>query len=301
MTAGFRENHHTTDDGLKLYWRDYHDAVDREAGDRLPVVCLHGLTRNCEDFDDLAEHLASRRRVLTIDMRGRGRSQSDDNPMNYHPGRYAQDVSQWLNTLQVHRVAIVGTSMGGLIALHMSAIAKSLLGGLVLNDVGPQVAPAGAARLASYVGKLPQPDNLASAIANTQTVLGSALPGVPADDPVWQKLTKRTYARAPDGQWRLKSDPAIGQALAQGAGMPGPDLWQLFTNLAPVPVLCLRGAHSDILDLETVTRMRQCLPALQVCTVADRGHAPLLDEPDALQAIDRFLQEADSCQSNTSA
>lgn len=285
--AGYAARRFETGDGLSIFFRDYPGPDDA----RCPVVCLHGLTRNSEDFEELAPHLAHCRRVLVPDMRGRGLSSYDPRHLNYHPGTYARDVTGLLDELAIERCVVVGTSMGGLIAMRIAWEDAARLAAVVLNDVGPEIAEPGLQRILKYTGRLPPANDWPSAVANVRLVLGPAIPAAGPDDPVWMKQARRTYRLLEDGRLELKSDTAIGDAVLAGAGADGPDPWDQFDALAQLPVLCLRGASSDILSAETLAQMQARDPDLQVQIVAGRGHAPLLDEPDALGAIDRFLEE----------
>ncbi len=278
----FAEHFYRTGDGLKLYYRDF--AAD--AGGRLPVVCLHGLTRNCEDFEDLAAHLQAGRRVLTLDFPGRGRSDYAPDYRRYHPDNYAVDVVQWLDSLGLERVVMFGTSLGGLVTMLIALDHPRRIGAAILNDIGPVVSPEGLARISSYVGKLPPADTWAQAEANCRMMFAHSWPDL--DDAYWERITHRTYATGADGRPQLRSDPLIGKALFEVGGAPS-DPWTLFDALAGIPALSIRGEFSDVLSPETAARMRARKPDLEPVTIKNRGHVPLLDEPDALAAIDRFL------------
>src|SRR5262245_28666473 len=173
-------------DGLSLYYRDY--ACPRG---RAPVLCLHGLTRNCRDFESLALRLAPRRRVITPDLRGRGGSQYDPTWMNYHPGVYMEDTWTLLQELALERVVIVGTSLGGLMAMLMAATRPQSVSALVLNDVGPEIDPAGAARIQSYVGKLPPVRSWSDAAEQMKATYGTALADYTAQQ--WQQLARLSF------------------------------------------------------------------------------------------------------------
>jgi pimeloyl-ACP methyl ester carboxylesterase len=158
-------------DGLQLCYRDY-----RGDPNRAPVLCLHGLTRNCRDFEKLAQRIAPTRRVITPDIRGRGRSQHDPNWLNYHPGVYVDDVWTLLREAFLERVVVIGTSLGGLIAMLMAATRPQSLAGVVLNDVGPELDPVGVARIQSYVGRLPPAKNWQDAVGQMKLMFAAALP-----------------------------------------------------------------------------------------------------------------------------
>ncbi len=269
--------------GMKFFFRDSPASSDSE---RTPVVCLHGLTRNSEDFVELAGHLKPSRRVLALDFRGRGRSDFDPNYLNYFPTTYADDVVEWLDHLEVKSAVFCGTSLGGIVTMVLAGQAPRLFAGAIINDIGPEVSMVGILRIGQYVGKLKPAEDWGDAIANTKIMFEVACPG--ADDATWDMITRRTYRIGADGKPVLKSDPNIGKAFQERGGSPA-DPWGLFEQLGRFPLLALRGESSDLLAPETLVEMAERVPSLVTCTVANRGHAPWLNEPDALAAIDRFL------------
>jgi len=269
-------------DGLRLFSRVYEGP-----GAAAPVVvCLHGLTRNSRDFEDLAAHLSPRYRVLVPDVRGRGLSARDPKFNNYQIPVYLGDLQRLLAGLGAARVAIIGTSMGGLMAMVLAATQPALLSGIVLNDVGPEVDPAGLERIRGYVGKSPPVRDWAGAVAQVRLVYGSAWPGL--DDARWEKLARASFRADANGVPMPDSDPLIAEPL-KDTSKAAPDLWPLWGAIAKVPMLAIRGAHSDILSAATLERMQREKPDLRTLEVANRGHVPLLDEPECLAAIDGFL------------
>ena len=280
----FDEKFYRSRDGLQLYYRDY-------AGDasKAPVLCLHGLTRNSRDFAALAEHIAPTRRVIVPDQRGRGRSQYDTHWLNYHPGTYVDDMWTLLAELSVPRLVVVGTSLGGLLAMLMAAMRLQVLAGVVLNDIGPEIDPTGAARIQSYAGRLPPVRTWGDAAAQMKMTFGLAMPEF--SDAQWLAFARQSFDAGDDGVPRLASDPKIGDAIRSIPPPPGATqaMWLAFGNLRSIPALAFRGAHSDLLSAATFERMQREVPTLVAVTVANRGHAPQLDEPDALRAIDTFL------------
>ena len=279
----------TSADGLTLSARDY-AAADGPA--RLPVVCLHGLTRNSRDFEVVAPRVAaSGRRVLALDVRGRGRSAWDPSPLNYNPAVYAGDVITLLEQSGISRGHFVGTSMGGLITLTLSAMRPDLIAGVALNDVGPEVGAAGLARIASYVGGAPQVANWSEAAVYAKAVNGEALPGLADAD--WERFARRVF-RETDKGLVLDYDPAISEVFkvaptAAPAASP-PDLWPLFIAMATgKPLLLVRGADSDILEAAVADRMATLLPHMARVDIEGVGHAPTLEEPQAQAALDTYF------------
>lgn len=273
------------EDGLELFARVY-PAPEAAAP---TVVCLHGLMRTGRDFEDLAVRLAARYRVIVPDVRGRGLSARDPNFNNYRIPVYLADLTRMLAGLAAARVAIIGTSMGGLMAMVHAAMEPRTVAGIVLNDVGPEVDRCGLERIRGYAGKAPAVRDWAGAVAVVRTVYGPALPGL--DDAGFEKLTRAGYRADAQGVPQPDADPLIAEALKDTSGA-APDLWPLWGAIAKVPMLAIRGARSDILSAATLARMQREKPDLRTLTVANRGHAPLLDEPGCATAIDEFLKSA---------
>jgi pimeloyl-ACP methyl ester carboxylesterase len=278
------DRHFTSADGLRLYYRDYPAA---EPG-RLPVLCLPGLTRNCRDFESSALRIQRTRRVLSPDLRGRGRSQYDPNFMNYHPGTYVADLARLLADAGVAEVILFGTSLGGILSMLIAAGTPQVPAAVILNDVGPEVAPEGLQRIASYVGKHAPVHTWQEAAEQMRAMYGVAMPD--ASDTDWMAFARRSYSEV-DGVPVLDVDRGVGEAVRAAPAGAAPDLWPLYAALKPVPTLAIRGELSDVLSPATFDRMQREKPDLRRLTVARRGHPPLLDEPECFAAIDEFLAE----------
>ena len=270
-------------DGLQLFYRDFAPLMQPS---KLPVLCLPGLTRNSRDFTHVAERIRRDRRVLCADLRGRGRSQHDPAWQNYHPGTYLADIGLLLNDAGVTRCVLLGTSLGGILSMLLAATNPGLVAGVILNDVGPEVAPEGLARIAAYVGRHAPPASWDEAVATVRATYEIGMPGLSHDE--WVAHTKRSYSDV-GGVPRLDMDPMIGEAVRSAPAAAAPDLWPLFAALRPVPTLALRGATSDILSVATFDRMLREKPDLVRVDVPLRGHTPMLDEPVSVAAIDEFL------------
>jgi pimeloyl-ACP methyl ester carboxylesterase len=288
--SGFVDRWWRSGDGLRLHARDY-AAAGGEA--RLPVICLHGLTRNARDFEDLAPWIAaSGRRVLALDVRGRGLSDRATDPATYTLMVYAEDVVRLCLNLGIGRSLFVGTSMGGMITMVLAHEAPDLVGGAVLNDIGPEIGVMGIARIFSYAGKTPEVRTWADAAAYASMTNHTAFPRYGEAD--WLSFARRIF-REQSGAPVLDYDPACispPQAPPPGA-RPLPHLWSAFERLTERgPVLLMRGETSDILEPDTVRRMRERAPALSYAEVGGVGHAPMLDEPQARAALAAFLDLA---------
>ena len=299
--AQFTDQYWQTEDGLRLHYRDYAGADDASGkGDqRPPVVCLPGLTRNARDFAALAAHLASPQgavggggwRVLCPEMRGRGLSAYAADSATYTPFHYVQDLLALLDSQKIDRIAIVGTSLGGLMAMILAAMAPDRLAGVLLNDVGPVLEPGGVAKIASYVGADPRYANWEAAAAAQKAQFGGTFPH--RSDASWMASVRRTMVECADGTIRFDYDPEIAAPFKAAGGAPLPDLWPMFEALGAhnQPLCFLRGALSDLLSAETFAEMRRRLPHALAATVADVGHPPSLDEPEAAEAITTWLAQ----------
>ena len=274
-----------TQDGLRLFSRVY--AGPNAAA---PVVlCLHGLMRNSRDFEDLAAHLAARYRVIVPDVRGRGMSARDPNFNNYQIPTYLGDLMPLFTGLGFQRVSIVGTSMGGLMAMVLAATQPRLVARIVLNDVGPELDPPGLERIRGYAGKSAPVGSWEEAVAQVRSIYGPVWPGL--SDERWQRIARLSYRENAQGVPEADADPLIAEPLRDPKAA-APNLWPLWGVLVKVPILAIRGAHSDLLNAATLARMQREKPDLEVLEVANRGHPPLLDEPECLAAIDEFLLAA---------
>jgi len=272
-------------EGLRLFSRVY---AGPSAGAAV-VVCLHGLMRNSRDFEDLAPHLAARYRVIVPDVRGRGFSARDPNFNNYEIPVYLNDLLLLLTGLGVGRARIIGTSMGGLMAMVLGVMQPQLVAGIVLNDVGAELDPQGLERIRGYAGKSAPVRSWEEAVADVRGIYGSVWPGL--SDERWQRIARLSYRASAQGVPEADADPLIAEPF-RDPKTGAPNLWPLWGALAKVPILAIRGAHSDILNAATLARMQHEKPDLEVLEVANRGHAPMLDEPECLAAIDEFLARA---------
>ena len=283
----YQERRWRSHDGLSLFARDYLPAGGEA---RLPVICLHGLTRNSKDFEDIAPIIAGwGRRVIVPDVRGRGHSDWDPQPKHYQPKIYAHDTVEMMSALGIERAVFVGTSMGGLITMTMMAVRPKAVAAAILNDVGPAIAPEGIARILSYVGKPVEIHNWDDATNYVRRINSVALPNY--DDNQWRAFAERTF-RDVDGVPELDYDPAITVPLGKPPSKLA--LWLagfLFRRLARKrPTLLIRGEMSDVISLAIAERMQRIAPRMQRVDIPGVGHAPMLSEPEAVDAIEQFLR-----------
>ena len=279
--ARYKDRYFIVRDGLTLHYRDYPGASDKP-----PLLCLHGLTRNARDWADFAERYSPSFRVIALDFRGRGGSDYDPVPARYNPLSYARDVAELLDQIALPQAVFVGTSLGGLVTMTIAATAPQLIAATILNDVGPDIDAGGVERILTYVGKdvrFGSWDAAAEAIAANY---GSAFERYAHED--WVKMAKRN-CREDDGEIRFDYDMAIAEPFKTSGPTPHVDLWPFFTALGEKPLLVVRGAKSDLLTAATASKMCEVAPNMKLAVVPGVGHAPELNEPEAVAAIDEFL------------
>lgn len=277
-------------DGLRLHVREYGRAV----ASALSVVCLPGLTRTTADFDVLAPALAygePQRRVIAIDSRGRGLSEYDPDPQHYNLVVELADVVAVLVALGISAAVFVGSSRGGILTMLLAAAHPEVIAGAVLHDIGPVIETEGVARIKSYVGKLPPPQTLEEGAEILHGLFAAQFPKLTAEQ--WLSAARHTW-RPGNGKLVLAYDPALAQTLADfDIEHPLPSLWNEFEALAPVPVLVIRGAKSDILSAATLTAMRARYPGLESIEVPDQGHVPLLEGAELIRRITAFVEKCE--------
>lgn len=271
-------------DGLSLHYRDYPGPEHSAA---LPVLCLHGLTRNARDFAALGEHLSATRRVIVPEMRGRGLSDYAPNSDSYTPVTYVADVEKLLAEQGIARFIVIGTSMGGLMTMLMAQSQPGRMAAVVMNDIGPEVDPAGLKRISGYVGHGRAYPTWIHAARSLAEVHSAAFPDYDLD--MWLELAKRTMVVSQNGRISYDYDMAIAEPFAKPGNAAPPNLWLAFEALRGVPTLLVRGELSDLLSPDTVKQMQTRNPALRLVTVPRVGHAPTLDEAEVRVAIDELL------------
>lgn len=276
----FTDRRFPSPDGLRLHYRDY-------AGAGTPVLCLHGLTRNARDFDGVAARLADLgHRVLVPDMRGRGASAWAD-PKTYALPVYLGDLDALFAEVGVSAAVFVGTSMGGLLTMLTAAARPGRVLAACLNDIGPVIERAGLERIAGYIGQTaPMADWDAAARA---IALGEKeyFPDHGAAD--WARHARRRCRELADRRVAFDYDPAIAATFSADPGDGAARLWPMLDALAGGPVLSVRGARSDLFTAATQAAMAARLPRMEAVVLANAGHAPSLEEPDAMSALERLV------------
>ncbi|WP_271007646.1 alpha/beta fold hydrolase [Paucibacter sp. B51] len=273
-------SHYLRCEGRELHYTEW-GSEHREC-----VIAWHGLARTGRDMDELARHLSTHYRVICPDTLGRGLSEWSPAPATeYCLAFYVQQATALVDQLGLKDFHWVGTSMGG--AIGTLAAATRLRGRirrLVLNDNGPQLAEEALQRIRSYAG---QPAAFATVSELEQYFRKVYEPYGWLSDAQWRQLTETSVRRLPDGRVTPHYDPAMALQFTHH-----PDdylLWDAWDSLA-LPVLCLRGEHSDLLLESTVQAMRERGPAAAVVTIPGCGHAPALNVPEQLNLVERFLR-----------
>lgn len=251
------------------------------------VVCVHGLTRNGRDFDDLARALSSHYRVICPDVVGRGRSDWLGVKADYGFPLYVADMITLIARLGVPTVHWVGTSMGGIIGMLIASQPHTPVTRLVLNDVGPVITAASLRRIGQYVGTAPRFPSMEAAEAYIREV---SAPFGALSDAQWRHLTR--YAVRPvEGGFAMIYDPGIGEVFRQTPLLLDVSLWEVYDHVH-CPTLALRGAESDLLEPATLTAMAERGPRARTVEFPGVGHAPMLMDPGQIAVVRDFLLEA---------
>jgi pimeloyl-ACP methyl ester carboxylesterase len=266
-------------DGLAIAVRSWGERTQRR-----PLLCLAGLVRTGGDFARVALRHADRRLVVAPDYIGRGLSARARDWRRYRAERLLGDVLDLCAALHIPRAVVLGTSLGGILAMGLAAARPGLVAAVLLNDIGPELGGGGLDFVRGFIGgRHTQPD-----LDHAAGYLRAKMPWLSlASAEEWREFAALTFARDPDGRWSANWDPAIARTLE--AGRP-PDLWPLFGALARVPLLLVRGGASGILSAETVARMRARRPDMAELVVAGVGHAPTLAEPEIAPALDAWIE-----------
>ena len=281
-TSKWSDRFWTSVDGLKLHYRDYDGPLDRP-----PILCLPGLTRNAADFEPVADRFAGDWRVLSVDFRGRGKSQCDPKSANYRPTTYVEDLLKLLDQLGIADAVFVGTSLGGLVTMAMAAGDGERIAGALLNDIGPEIDPRGLERIATYVGKPVTFDSFAAAVDRISDRNADIYPDFSRDQ--WEAFVRRIMRGNDTSGWQFDYDMKIAETFTAPADSSQFDGWHYFHSLAGRPVTILRGELSDLLSAEVAARMCGVIEDCELVTVPRVGHTPTLEEPESIAALERLL------------
>ncbi|HVW50703.1 MAG TPA: alpha/beta hydrolase [Trinickia sp.] len=273
-----------------------HRIAYTEWGDRdnpRVLVCVHGLTRTGRDFDRVAAALSDVYRVVCPDVVGRGLSDWLTDPSRYVVPQYVADMVTLIARLDVERVDWFGTSMGGLIGMTLAGLPGSPVGKLLVNDIGPRIEPEALTRIGAYVGQNPRFATQEEGVAHAAELAASFGPLTAGE---WSEINAPLLRQREDGAWEFRYDPAIAvpfqAATPEVAAAGEAALWRLFEQIR-VPVLVVRGAQSDLLSRETVTRMKERAPSVTSVEIPGVGHAPaFLDAGQIAVARQFFVGES---------
>jgi pimeloyl-ACP methyl ester carboxylesterase len=280
--AAWSDGYWWSNDGLRLHYRDYPGSSARP-----PIVCIPGLTRNARDFEGVAERLSPEWRVICVDLRGRGESAFAKDPMTYVPLTYLQDMEALFRELDLSRFILFGTSLGGLITMLLGASDSGRIAAALLNDIGPEIDSRGLDRIRGYVGRShswPTWLHAARHLAENQREI---FPKWGLDD--WLVFAKRLCKLGSNGRIGFDYDMRLAEPFRVPGGESGFDMWPAFRSLTGIPSLLVRGARSDLLSEATMEAMKREAPLMETVSIPNVGHAPTLDEPEAVQAIERLL------------
>lgn len=276
-----------SNDGLRLHYRDY--PADPEYASRPPILCLPGLTRNARDYENLANRYAGKWRVICLELRGRAESAYAKDPMTYVPLTYVQDIERLLTHLEIDKFVAFGTSLGGIITMLFAPTHMDRLSGALLNDIGPDLEPEGLERIRTYVGTgsaFPTWVHAARALSESQA---GVYPRYKLDD--WIAMAKRLYRLNSSGRIVLDYDMRIAEPFKIPGNETGFNMWPLMAAFRNIPTLIVHGELSDLFSAKTAQRMKADIGAqAEIVTVPQVGHAPTLDEPESVAAIDHLLE-----------
>jgi pimeloyl-ACP methyl ester carboxylesterase len=269
-------------EGLRLHYRDYEGPRDKP-----PILCIPGLTRNARDFEPVADRYAGDWRVIAVDLRGRGESAHDPDTRRYAPHYYVADLLKLLDQEGIADAVFLGTSLGGICTMLFASTDADRIAGAMLNDIGPEIDQAGIERIGGYVGKETHFKNWDDAIRTIAERNRDMFPRW--GDGEWERFARRICHETPKGI-AFEYDMGIADNFRAVTETPARDSWHLYRALAGRPVTILRGERSDLLSPEIADRMVEALDGdAELVVISDAGHAPSLEEPEALAALDRLL------------
>lgn len=249
------------------------------------LICVHGLTRNCRDFDALAEAMSAEYRVICPDVVGRGLSAHLRDPNGYGIAQYVADMVTLIARLDVEKVDWVGTSMGGLIGMALAAQEGNPIARLLINDVGPLITVDSLNRIAEYVGTDPTWGSVEEALAYIRLISASF---GDLTDAQWRHLTDTSIVRRVDGRWGFRYDPNIATPFKAAFVDQDINLWPLY-GMIKCPTLVVRGEQSDLLTKETWQQMGEFGPKAQLVELPNVGHAPMFLSQEQIVVAREFL------------
>ena len=253
------------------------------------LICVHGLSRNGRDFDDLAQALAADYRVICPDIVGRGRSDWLADSAGYGVPQYVADLMVLIARLDVAQVNWLGTSMGGLIGMALASLAGHPVKRLILNDVGPVISAESIRRIGEYIGRAPKFGSFSDAEAYIRLV---SAPFGPLTDDQWRRLTESSLRSLPNGAFEMGYDPRIAESFHRATSAGDIDLWPVYERI-DCPTLLVRGANSDLLTQQTAQLMAARGPRPRLVEVSGVGHAPMFMDGLQIAIVRSFLADTE--------
>lgn len=292
MSAQFRDVFCQSADGLKLHAK----VIGPDNSAALPVFCVPGLTRTTDDFNEIAIALATNpgtpRKVVAIDLRGRGLSDYDPDPAKYSVPVELGDVLTMATSLGVSRTIMLGTSRGGLISMALAAAQPQLLAGVILNDIGPELDIRGLMKIKGYLASPPPVTTWDEGARGMRDLFGGVFPSLTDAD--WMAWARRAFREKAGGGLERTYDLNIARTLdGLDPASPLPQVWELFDALAGIPLMLIHGELSDLLSPQGVQDMITRRPDIDLVKVADQGHAPLLADKPTMDRIIAFCARCD--------
>ncbi|GHB42574.1 hypothetical protein GCM10007094_34810 [Pseudovibrio japonicus] len=277
-----------TSDGIKLNYRVYGSETSRSPA----IIAMPGLTRCVRDLDPMAAEVSKTYKIYALNLRGRDLSEYDPDYSNYNTNVYIEDIYEFWTFTGEEPVVLLGSSLGALLAMLMVEDHPDMLAGIVLNDFGATLEYAGVSRIFSYAGRLPDSDELSAVIQTLKAHLGSQFVGLPEDK--WERMALSMYG-VKDGKWHHRYDDNLRAALLENREAIR-DLWAIHQVAAEreLPILAIRGEHSDVTSPLTIRQMKTMAPTMQSVEVPNRGHCPLMDEPECIDALMRFMEQVEN-------
>lgn len=248
------------------------------------IICVHGLTRNCRDFDPLAQALQQNANVYCPDIAGRGQSDWLLNPQNYGFPTYMADMAAFMSHIRKEKITWLGTSMGGLIGMMLAAYPNSPIEKLILNDVGPYIPYASLAPIAQYVKNTPEFDDPAALEAHLRLIHAGF---GPLSDEEWKHLAQHSTKHTASGKLTFHYDPQIAVPM-ENASEQDVDLWPVWEQIK-CPVLIIRGEHSPLLTKETADEMLKRGPDAELIEIPQSAHAPALMSADEIKITQNWI------------
>lgn len=278
----YADRYWTSRDGLKLHYRDYPGREDRP-----PIICMHALTRNARDFENLASRLAGEWRIICPEMRGRGESDYARDAATYNPLQYVEDMGALFEEAEIDRFIAIGSSLGGIMAFIIGMTEPERIVAAAFNDIGPYIEPAGLERVKAHVGQGRNFPTWMHAARDLEGVHGTFFPDYELVD--WLAMAKRLMTLSSNGRIVFDYDMKIAEPFLDMDVHAQTDLWPGLDALAGKPLLFIHGELSDLLTTEILGKMKQRARNAEAVTLPRVGHTPTLDEPEAVTAIGRLL------------